>query len=174
MGNICDMYGPRLGGCLAGTPSDCLQYCVCLLQLSSPPGTQAAAYQRCCAGFAAFLSFSALFVASMSLVENAAAYICMRLAIGFGLATFVANQYWTSAMFTPGIVGIANAVAGGWGNAGTLSALPLSHGTSACYSSISPLNSQALDALLACLSLHACTACSWQSHALCRQPLVRS
>ena len=56
----------------------------------------------------------------MSLVENAAAFICMRLAIGFGLATFVSNQYWTSAMFTPGLVGIANAVAGGWGNAGEL------------------------------------------------------
>ena len=116
MGNICDMYGPRLG---AKQP-----HSTALLG-DSPAFEQNVLRTWGCAGFAAFLSFSALFVASMSLVENAAAYICMRLAIGFGLATFVANQYWTSALFTPSIVGLANAVAGGWGNAGMSTALPV-------------------------------------------------
>lgn len=70
------------------------------------------------AGFAVFLCITASFVSSMALVQTAPAYIIIRMLIGFGLATFVSNQYWTSVMFTPALVGIANAVAGGWGNAG--------------------------------------------------------
>lgn len=71
-----------------------------------------------CAGFAIFLSITSSFVAAMALVQNHVAFIIIRLCIGFGLATFVSNQYWTSSLFTPSLVGIANAVAGGWGNAG--------------------------------------------------------
>jgi MFS transporter, NNP family, nitrate/nitrite transporter len=44
--------------------------------------------------------------------------IACRCIIGFSLANFVACQFWTSTMFTPTIVGTANALAGGWGNLG--------------------------------------------------------
>ncbi|KAK9809615.1 hypothetical protein WJX73_007601 [Symbiochloris irregularis] len=69
-------------------------------------------------GFAVFLCITASFVSAMASVVTAPAFIIVRLLIGFGLATFVSNQYWTSVLFTPSLVGIANAVAGGWGNAG--------------------------------------------------------
>lgn len=71
-----------------------------------------------CAGFAVFLTITGSFVAAMAAVQTGPAYIIIRMLIGFNLATFVSNQYWTSVMFSPCIVGIANAFAGGWGNAG--------------------------------------------------------
>ena len=45
-------------------------------------------------------------------------FLACRLLIGFSLASFVSTQYWTSSMFTPRIVGGANAITGGWGNLG--------------------------------------------------------
>ncbi len=45
-------------------------------------------------------------------------FIACRLLIGFSLASFVSTQYWSSSMFTPKIVGGANAITGGWGNLG--------------------------------------------------------
>ena len=33
-------------------------------------------------------------------------------------ATFVTNQFWCSLMFSPNVVGTANATAAGWGNLG--------------------------------------------------------
>jgi NNP family nitrate/nitrite transporter-like MFS transporter len=54
----------------------------------------------------------------ISTVQSASGYIVSRLFIGFGLAAFVCCQFWASIMFSPNVVGIANAVAGGWGNAG--------------------------------------------------------
>ncbi|RWW17864.1 hypothetical protein GW17_00018189, partial [Ensete ventricosum] len=37
---------------------------------------------------------------------------------GFSLASFVSTQFWMSSMFTPPKVGVANGIAGGWGNLG--------------------------------------------------------
>eukprot|EP00898_Chlorokybus_atmophyticus_P008472 jgi/Chlat1/8626/Chrsp86S08027 len=47
-----------------------------------------------------------------------AVFIISRLCIGFALAEFVAIQFWCSSMFSPSIVGLANATAAGWGNLG--------------------------------------------------------
>ena len=60
------------------------------------------------------------FVFGISVVHNAAGYIASRLLIGIALAGFVTCQFWSSMMFSPNVVGIANSVAGGWGNAGEL------------------------------------------------------
>ena len=55
---------------------------------------------------------------AMTCVTNYAGFVTCRLFIGFSLASFVSTQYWTSSMFTPRIVGGANAITGGWGNLG--------------------------------------------------------
>lgn len=57
-------------------------------------------------------------VFGMALATDAVGFIVCRLFIGFSLATFVATQFWCSVMFTPRIVGLANATSGGWGNLG--------------------------------------------------------
>ncbi|KAK9842928.1 hypothetical protein WJX74_004522 [Apatococcus lobatus] len=67
-------------------------------------------------GFLLMLTSS--FVFGISVVHNAAGYIASRLLIGIALAGFVTCQFWASMLFSPNVVGIANAVAGGWGNAG--------------------------------------------------------
>jgi len=54
----------------------------------------------------------------MSLVNNSGGFIACRMLIGFSLATFVCCQFWCSVLFSPRIVGTANATAGGWGNLG--------------------------------------------------------
>ena len=58
------------------------------------------------------------FVFGITVVHNAAGYIASRLLIGIALAGFVTCQFWASMLFSPNVVGIANAIAGGWGNAG--------------------------------------------------------
>jgi methyl-accepting chemotaxis protein len=45
-------------------------------------------------------------------------FLLFRLAIGLVGASFVITQYHTSVMFSPSIVGTANAVTAGWGNLG--------------------------------------------------------
>lgn len=55
---------------------------------------------------------------AMAVVSNAQGYIAARFFIGLSLAVFVACQYWSSVMFSATIVGVANALAGGWGNLG--------------------------------------------------------
>jgi len=57
-------------------------------------------------------------VFSISTISDATGFILCRFFIGLSLATFVANQFWTSVMFTGKIVGLANATSGGWGNLG--------------------------------------------------------
>lgn len=54
----------------------------------------------------------------MATVTSSTGFIIVRMCIGFSLATFVACQFWCSVQFSVRIVGTANAVAGGWGNAG--------------------------------------------------------
>jgi NNP family nitrate/nitrite transporter-like MFS transporter len=55
---------------------------------------------------------------AMTMVTNYAQFVTCRTAIGFSLASFVSTQYWTTQMFTPKIVGGANAITAGWGNLG--------------------------------------------------------
>jgi len=55
---------------------------------------------------------------AMTCVTTYAEFVACRCLIGFSLAAFVSTQYWTSSMFTPKIVGGANAITGGWGNLG--------------------------------------------------------
>lgn len=62
--------------------------------------------------------FTASFVFGIAAVHTAAGYIMSRFLIGWALAGFVTCQFWTSIMFSPNVVGFANALAGGWGNAG--------------------------------------------------------
>jgi hypothetical protein len=52
-------------------------------------------------------------VFGMALATKALDFILLRFAIGFGLAVFVACQFWTSSMFNVKIVGTANATTGG-------------------------------------------------------------
>ena len=72
----------------------------------------------CYAAFAFLLMFTAPFIFGMAAVHTAAGYIMGRFLIGWALAGFVTCQFWTSIMFSPNVVGFANALAGGWGNAG--------------------------------------------------------
>jgi nitrate/nitrite transporter NarK len=62
--------------------------------------------------------FFALPVAGISLVTNAAGFIAARFFIGGIGSAFVVCQFWSSVMFSPSIVGRANATVGGWGNLG--------------------------------------------------------
>ncbi|MCR5887321.1 MFS transporter [Hymenobacter sp. J193] len=54
----------------------------------------------------------------IGLSNSYASFLLFRLAIGIIGASFVITQFHTSMMFAPGVVGTANAVAGGWGNLG--------------------------------------------------------
>jgi MFS transporter, NNP family, nitrate/nitrite transporter len=45
--------------------------------------------------------------------------ILFRFMSGLSLGNFVANQYWMSSMFSPSVVGLANAVSAGWANIGS-------------------------------------------------------
>lgn len=89
----------------AGLDCSCVltKSCVCVL---------AAAY-----GY--LLAACAIPVFCMSMVTSAIDYIIERVFIGCSLASFVVCQFWSSIMFSPNVVGMSNAIAGGWGNAGT-------------------------------------------------------
>ncbi|CAB9521956.1 affinity nitrate transporter 2 [Seminavis robusta] len=56
--------------------------------------------------------------ACLGLVHTATGLTVTRLCIGFAGGTFVMCQYWCTKMFTPNVVGTANATAAGWGNLG--------------------------------------------------------
>jgi len=73
------------------------------------------------AAYAFLLMFTAPFIFGIAAVHTAPGYIISRFLIGWALAAFVTCQFWTSIMFSPNVVGFANALAGGWGNAGQLS-----------------------------------------------------
>ena len=70
------------------------------------------------AAYAFLLMFTAPFIFGIAAVHTAPGYIISRFLIGWALAAFVTCQFWTSIMFSPNVVGFANALAGGWGNAG--------------------------------------------------------
>ncbi|RLN24984.1 hypothetical protein C2845_PM07G20160 [Panicum miliaceum] len=52
-----------------------------------------------------------------AIIDSASSYL-VRFFTGFSLASFVSTQFWMSSMFSPPKVGLANGVAGGWGNLG--------------------------------------------------------
>ncbi|KAF9171252.1 hypothetical protein BGX20_007908 [Mortierella sp. AD010] len=54
----------------------------------------------------------------IGLVSDANGLIAIRFFIGIVGATFVPCQYWASKMFSPEIIGTANAICGGFGNMG--------------------------------------------------------
>ncbi|CAK9051924.1 unnamed protein product [Durusdinium trenchii] len=57
------------------------------------------------------LTFGAIWVALAATIQEPWQYTAIR-------ATFVGNQFWCSLMFSPNVVGTANATAAGWGNLG--------------------------------------------------------
>jgi len=64
------------------------------------------------------LTFGAFWVAMASAISAPWNYTLIRFFIGCAGATFVTNQFWCSLMFSPNVVGTANATAAGWGNLG--------------------------------------------------------
>lgn len=72
----------------------------------------------CPAAYGYLLAACAIPVFCMAVVRNAIGYIIERVFIGCSLASFVVCQFWSSIMFSPNVVGMSNAIAGGWGNAG--------------------------------------------------------
>ncbi|XP_047312482.1 high affinity nitrate transporter 2.5-like [Impatiens glandulifera] len=53
-----------------------------------------------------------------SIIDSSITFFLVRFFTGFSLATFVSTQFWMSSLFSPRVVGTANAVSGGWGNLG--------------------------------------------------------
>eukprot|EP00899_Mesostigma_viride_P021778 jgi/Mesvir1/29601/Mv21457-RA.1 len=64
------------------------------------------------------LSVSAISIFLSAAMTGATTLKVCRFFTGVGLAIFVVNQYWMSNMFSPKVVGVANATSAGWGNAG--------------------------------------------------------
>merc|ERR1719277_349473 len=64
------------------------------------------------------LLFGAIWVFAAAGISAPWNYTLIRFFIGTAGATFVTNQFWSSLMFAPNIVGTANATAAGWGNLG--------------------------------------------------------
>lgn len=64
------------------------------------------------------LIITAVPVACTGFVKSSAGLSILRFFIGLAGGSFVACQYWTSAMFTREVAGTANAMVAGWGNLG--------------------------------------------------------
>jgi MFS transporter, NNP family, nitrate/nitrite transporter len=68
--------------------------------------------------YTALLILGALPVMGIGLAHSYHSFLLFRLAIGLVGASFVVTQYHTSVMFSPRVVGTANATSAGWGNLG--------------------------------------------------------
>lgn len=68
--------------------------------------------------YVGLLCFGAAAVAGSSFAYSWETYLFSRLCIGVIGAAFVITQYHTTVMFSPKIVGLANATTAGWGNMG--------------------------------------------------------
>src|SRR6188768_1223699 len=68
--------------------------------------------------YVGLLCFGALAVGGSSFAHSWETYLLSRLCIGVIGAAFVITQYHTTVMFSPKIVGLANATTAGWGNMG--------------------------------------------------------
>lgn len=68
--------------------------------------------------YSALLVFGAVPVMGIGLSHSYGSFLFFRLAIGLVGASFVLTQHHTSIMFSPTVVGTANALTAGWGNLG--------------------------------------------------------
>lgn len=68
--------------------------------------------------YTVLLLVGAVPVAGIGLAHSYQSFLLFRLAIGLVGASFVVTQYHTSVMFSPRVVGTANAITAGWGNLG--------------------------------------------------------
>jgi len=68
--------------------------------------------------YAALMGLGALPVAGLGLANSYESLLVLRLLIGGVGAAFVVTQYHTTVMFSPSVVGTANATTAGWGNLG--------------------------------------------------------
>jgi NNP family nitrate/nitrite transporter-like MFS transporter len=79
---------------------------------------------RLCDTLGPRLSYTILLVSGavpvmcIGLANSYESFLLFRFIIGIIGASFVITQFHTSMMFAPGVIGTANAVAGGWGNLG--------------------------------------------------------
>ncbi|KAL9248017.1 hypothetical protein vseg_021383 [Gypsophila vaccaria] len=58
-------------------------------------------------------------ILAVSLAASPASFSLLRLLVGLSLGNFVANQFWTSTLFSGPVVGRANATSAGWANTGS-------------------------------------------------------
>ena len=68
--------------------------------------------------YSGLLVLGSIPVMCIGLAQTYEAFLLFRLAIGVIGASFVITQYHTSVMFSPNVVGTANATTAGWGNMG--------------------------------------------------------
>lgn len=68
--------------------------------------------------FIGVLLCGAIPTAMAGLVTNPGGLIALRFFVGILGASFVPCQVWTTGFFDKNVVGTANALAAGWGNAG--------------------------------------------------------
>jgi NNP family nitrate/nitrite transporter-like MFS transporter len=98
VGPFCERFGPRR--VMAG-----------LLLIGSVPCAMTGLVQN--AGGLIGLRYS-----FMANYWNLHDFFFVRFVIGILGATFVPTQFWATQMFSPSVVGTANALTGGWGNMG--------------------------------------------------------
>ncbi|WP_288380398.1 MFS transporter [uncultured Massilia sp.] len=68
--------------------------------------------------YTGLLLLGAIPVLGVAMAQSYGSFLLFRLGIGAVGASFVITQYHTSVMFSPKVVGTANAAAAGWGNSG--------------------------------------------------------